>query len=461
MTAIGLSPCHAARPKVGFLPITWPGLYKAASETGEAWIQEGDTRMALDGLLAAPVDVVAHQRVVSEISEACEVIDHFLAEDVDCMVLFVQTWNWADRILQAAQRFARPIILWALPIPRLWSIGGLAVTHGSLDEVGIPHKVVYGLPEQPGLMDAIVRFARAARVKNVLRRSRFGSIGGHGMGIYTGPVDPAQWLREFGLSVGFVDQYEVVAEGEQVPEDEVREYYRTLQAEYGAVPPYDQVTERAIRLYLGLERIIAREKFDLTGVNDMFGLSDNYCSMCLAQSRLSSRGFVTTCLNDSNGALTAYVLRLLSDGPLFTADVNLVDRASGVVRLIDDGAGAITLARNPQEVKLSYQPRLECKASGVCTGLICKPGRVTLARLSRLQGRYVMLIAPGQAIEGQAAWLEECGYPMWPHAFLRLDGDLECFVQNLRSEYIHMAYGDLKDDLVETCELLGIEPIVV
>jgi L-fucose isomerase len=193
----------------------------------------------------------------------------------------------------------------------------------------------------------------------------------------------------------------------------------------------------------------------------MFGLSDNYCSMCLAQSRLSSRGFVTACLNDSNGALSTYVLRLLSDGPLFTADVNLVDKVRGVVRLIDDGAASIHLARNPKEVRLSYQPKLECKASGVCTGLVARPGRITLARLARVQGCYVMEIAQGEAIEGDPAWVEECGYPMWPHAFLRLDGDLDAFVQNLRSEYIHMAYGNLQDDLLAVCHLLGIEPIVV
>ena len=450
----------APTPKVGFLPITWPGLYTATSETGQAWIQAEDTLMALKALQAAPLEVVAHDHVVSEIDESLQVVECFLDEDVDAMVLFVQTWNWADRILQAAQRFGRPILLWALPISRLWSIGGLSVTHGSLDEVGISHQVVYGMPDEPGLVDAIVRFARAAHVKNVLRKSRFGSVGGHGMGIYTGPVDPSQWIRDFGVTIGFIDQYEVVAEGEKVPPEELLQYYTKLQQEYGSVPPYDRVTERSIRLYLGMERIIAREKFDFTGVNDMFGLSDNYCSMCLAQSRLSSRGFVTTCLNDSNGAITAYILRQLSDQPLFTADVNLVDKKTGIVRMIDDGAGAINLAKDPKDVRLSYQPRLECKASGVCTGLVCKPGRITLARLSRVQGKYVMLIAPGEAVEGDPAWLEECGYPMWPHAFLRLDGSLDFFVQNLRSEYIHMAYGDLKDDLLATCAVLGIQPIV-
>ena len=281
------------------------------------------------------------------------------------------------------------------------------------------------------------------------------------MGIYTGPIDPAQWMRDFGLTVGFLDQQEVVTEGEQVPQDEVFGYYQTLVKEYGAVPEFDQVTERSIRLYLGMERIIAREKFDFTGVNDMFGLSDHYCTMCLAQSRLASRGFVTTCLNDSNGALTCYLMRLLSDAPIFTADVNLVDQRAGIVRLIDDGAGAITLSEDPKQVKLSYQPRLESAASGVCTGLVCKPGRITLARLARVKGKYVMQISPGETIRADPGWLQECGYPMWPHAFLKLDGDLGKFVQTLRSEYIHMIYGDLKDDLLETCEILNIEPVLV
>ena len=449
-------------PKVGFMAITWPGLYEASTETGEAWIQMEDTMRAIKGLEeTGELDLVAYkERVVSEIDEALEVVDRLLGEDCDCMVLFVQTWNWASRIMQAARRFDRPIVLWALPIPRQWSIGGLAVTHGSFDEVGIEHIVVYGMPDDPSVMEEIVRYARAARVKNVLRKSHFGSIGGHGMGIHTGLIDANQWLQEFGILVGYTDIYEVVNEGEKCPREEIKVYYEQLRSEYGQVPPLDQLTERAIRLYLGIERIIEREGYDFTGVNDMFGLSDNYCSMCLAQSRLSSRGFVTTCLNDSNGALTAYILSLLSDGPLFTADVNLVDKANNVVRLVDDGAASIHLAQNPKDVKLSYQPKLECKASGVCTGLIAKPGRITLARLARLEGEYVMHIAPGEAFEGDPKWSEECGYPMWPHAFLHLDGDLKEFVRNLRSEYIHMAYGDLTDDLLEVCKLLHIKPIV-
>jgi len=38
------------RPRVGFMAITWPGLYTASGETGEAWIQTEDTLQAIAGL---------------------------------------------------------------------------------------------------------------------------------------------------------------------------------------------------------------------------------------------------------------------------------------------------------------------------------------------------------------------------------------------------------------------------
>ena len=56
----------------------------------------------IEGLRRA-LDLVIHaERVVSGIDEAIVVVERFLDEDCDCMVLFIQTWNWASRIMQAA-----------------------------------------------------------------------------------------------------------------------------------------------------------------------------------------------------------------------------------------------------------------------------------------------------------------------------------------------------------------------
>ena len=73
-----------------------------------------------------------------------------------------------------------------------------------------------------------------------------------------------------------------------------------------------------------------------------------------------------------------------------------------------------------------------------------------------------MHIASGEAFvpENAEELLKECGFPHWPHAFIKLKGDVEAFIQNQRSEYISMCYGDYKEELVDLCHQLEVRPIV-
>jgi len=220
------------------------------------------------------------------------------------------------------------------------------------------------------------------------------------MGIHTGIIDANQWLEQFGILVRYTDQYGAVVEAERISEEEVKAYYNELQEVYGHVPPLDdQRMDHSVRLYLGMEKVIAREGYDFTGVQCTFDLSDNYCSACLTQSLLSRRGFVTACLNDANGALTMYIQRQLTDAPVFMADVRVVEEDTKLLHLTDDGAGSPLLAKSTTDVRLDWQPTGEARASGIRTDLVAKPGRVTVCRMSRIQGRYVMHIAPGEAFE--------------------------------------------------------------
>lgn len=261
---------------------------------------------------------------------------------------------------------AKPVILYALNDSKAWSIGGLAATHGGLDEIGIKHKIAYGDIKDKNVSNVIAVFANASRAKNILRRSMYGSIGGQGMGILAGIVDANQWLKDFGILTSFTDQYTLVIEAEKISSVEVKDYYKILKNEYKKVPEFNKVFENFIKVSLALEKIIEREKYNFTGLKCTFDLSDNYCSACLAQSRLANRGYISACLNDSNGALPSYILSLLKNNnePVFTADVNLAIREGNMIKLIDDGAASPKLTLNPkEEAELCFQPKLEAKAS--------------------------------------------------------------------------------------------------
>jgi len=452
------------KPKLGFLSVTCPTHKQAVNETGEQWVDVENLGKVEKGLEDRNLELVKIDDVISSFYELEQAEKIFTDENVDMIFIFISTWNWPDQISQFIRNMHKPVMLYALDDSKAWSIGGLAATHGGLDELGIKHKVAYGDIAREDVIGPIVSFAQASRVANILRKSRYGAIGGQGMGILTGIVDANQWLKDFGILTGFTDQYSLVVEAEKFNLEEIKNYHQILKNEYKSIPDFDPVFEKSIRLYLALEKIIEQERYDFTSVKCTFDLSDNYCTACLAQSRLSKRGFVSTCLSDANGALSAYILGLLKpkEEPVFTADVNLVLKDENMIKLIDDGAASPTLAANPRgEVELHHQPTLEAKASGICTKLMAKPGDVTLMRLARIDGKYVMHITEGQTLpvkdEEREEFFKQCGYPVWPHALIKIKGDMNNFVNNLRSEYIHMTYGRLADYLKEVAYLYGIK----
>lgn len=452
------------KPKVGFLCITCPTHKEAKNETGDNWVDVNSLEKVKNCLKSSNLDLIVIDEIIGSFYELYEVEKKFNNENVDVIFLYISTWNWADQITQFVRNMNRPVIVYAIDDSKAWSIGGLAATRGGFDEIGINNLVAYGDINDIEVISKIVSYSKAAMVRNILRRSRYGSIGGQGMGILTGIVDANQWLKDFGILTGFTDQYTVVVEAEKFQITEIKKYYEVLKGEYKSIPEFNKVFENSIRTYFALEKIIKEERYDFTGVKCTFDLSDNYCSACLAQSRLSNRGFISACLNDSNGALSAYILGLLriESEPVFTADVNLAIKKENMIKLIDDGVGSPKLTLNPKkEVELLMQPTLEAKASGVCTKLFAKPGVVTLIRLARLNSKYALHLTTGQAVSvGESekeSIMRECGYPIWPHALIKIDGSIDNFVQNLRSEYIHMTYGDLSQDIRYFCDLFDIK----
>ena len=83
--------------------------------------------------------------------------------------------------------------------------------------------------------------------------------------------------------------------------------------------------------------------------------------------------------------------------------------------------------------------------------------RPTLARLARIKGEYVMQIASGNALAKSREDMKGVR-ERWPQIFIRLDGNYEEFLQNCRSNHLHWAYGDFKDELVEFCKIQKIKP---
>jgi L-fucose isomerase-like protein len=449
--------------KVGFIPC---GVHVKMKDTfGRPLIDHQMIERAVNSQKDIGLDVYRFNEFVRTKKGAAMAINNVEKENVDCIILYVASWLWASEIVGAATSSSKPILIWTTPISQGWGTGGALVLHGAFDEIDLKHKFVYGFPDDPETMKKIKGYANAARIVNRLKGSTVGLIGGISMGAFPGRVDEAFWMQKFGINVDHVDQYAIIKKAEQISKDEVTREYKELKNIAGDVPPSDDVMDRSLRLYLAMKKVIQENAFDFTALKCFPEIGDNYATACLAQSLLGNEGFTSACIGDLNTALTAYILQLLSGFSVFNPDIQRVRKSDGVVVLTSDGTCPLNIAENKKEVKLSKRGVFgEGDADGICVGLICKPGPVTLARLMRIKGKYFMHISLGESYNPSKSKLQkelnECGFPCWPHAFIKLKGDVDQFVQNQRSEYISMCYGDLKEELLDLCYLLDIEPII-
>jgi L-fucose isomerase-like protein len=71
-----------------------------------------------------------------------------------------------------------------------------------------------------------------------------------------------------------------------------------------------------------------------------------------------------------------------------------------------------------------------------------------------------MLIASGNSIALNPKPEEEVGSKQHPKLFVKLDCNERNFVKALRTNHMHLGYGDYTEELKVTCDVLNMVPII-
>jgi L-arabinose isomerase len=457
------------QPTVGFIVY---GVHKDGLKDpmGTPFIDEGIVRGAKRVLQQAGVKLVEHNVVVASKAEARAAMKKMKTNDeVDAVVLFSGTWVWAAHLVGAIRDYAasgKAVLLWTHPGSQGWRpVGGL-VMHGGLLEIGVPHKFVYGEADDPETVENIVSYAQAAHMKNFLNMSTMGTFGGRGMGQTCGVADPSQWMRMFGVDIDSRDTTDLVRAAEKVSDKQLAELQPRLKKLFGAAPEKNEVNERSQRLYLGLKKMVDREKFDFYTIQSFPGLGDDYSATCFAQSMMLEDGYGTSTLGDFNTALTVLLLTKLSKERVYYGDLQHVDKKHKEIKIIGDGACPPSLASKLGPAGFSeHGIPTEGEAGGLSVKLICKVGEGVLARLGRVNGEFQMAVTRATIFEPPKDKVEkrlaECGIPFWPHGFVTAHCDMDKMLDNWTNEYACLGYGShLYPALVDFCELTGIKAIL-
>lgn len=457
------------QPTVGFIVY---GVHKNGLKDpmGTPFVDDAIVKRAKRALTKAGLKVVEHNTVVATKPEATAALKKMKKnDDIDMVVLFTGTWVWAAHLVGAIRDYVatgKAVLLWTHPGSQGWRpVGGL-VMHGGLLEIGVSHKFVYGGADDQETVDKIVSYARAAYLKNMLNLSTIGVFGGRGMGQTCGVADPSQWMRMFGVDIDSRDTTELIRAAEQISARELGNLQPRLKRLFGAPPEKNLVNERSLRLYLGLKKIVEKERFDFYTLQSFPGLGDDYSATCFAQSMMLEDGYGTSTLGDFNTALTVLLLTRLSNERVYYGDLQHIDTKRKEIKIIGDGACPPSLAGKLGPAGFAkHGIPTEGEAGGLSVKLICKVGEGVLARLGRVKGEFQMVIARASIFEPPknqvTKRLEECGIPFWPHGFLTVNCDMEALLQNWTNEYACLGYGvDLYPALRDFCDLAGIKAIL-
>jgi L-fucose isomerase len=120
---------------------------------------------------------------------------------------------------------------------------------------------------------------------------------------------------------------------------------------------------------------------------------------------------------------------------------------------------------NPSENMKAITIRQSVRPGGAgITYFNAAPGPMQLARLYRKNGKYLMAIIPCKAVTPDRKLLDDFVKARGPHQlpalFAEVDFDLDDFVSRYGSNHISGVAGYYEHELVELCNILGIEPVV-
>lgn len=445
--------------------------------------------------------VVAAKKIVWNWETAQKEAKRIALAYPDVVVFNFCVWSFPDLTAQVANLIPEVPILQVgniLPAHPGWV--AFFASAGTLDEIGRPFGRVLGDIRKRDVQQQVERFldlhdpderARGERAAAMLHGQRYGEFDGPSMGMYTGHIDPSQWMEQFGVHVYHRGQLHLWQLAQKIGDDRVQTGLDWIEKHAAKIhydgkkltPGLDGTLARQLRMYLAMKDFCKLEGIDFCGLTGQLDMTE-WADLCIADVQeallndiadwedTQKKPIICATECDSNGALTMQIMHHLSGTPALFADLRHYFEKEDIYDLVNSGQHAPWFAKRASNFKTNWK---EChlrpasefyfRGGGASVQFYAAPAKkVTFGRICRRSGRFVMFIFTGSFERLPRAREEKLAKQTtyeWPHAYARFDMPLAVLRDNYSSNHIHAIIGDHVAALVAACEFLGIEPIVL
>jgi len=426
---------------------------------------------AKDMLEKLGFEVITSGKLCRSLSDAREQGVFLRDKRIDVLINHVGTLTYANDSIAVTQIVKVPVIVWPAYSKDSLGIAGGAIVRGSHEELNLKNYMVYGDYSDEELQKEISVLIRGIAGAVKLRGLKFGVGGTRSMGMIAAQPDPNQWSRDFEIDVDGFEQASLIEKARNYNQKDVDNFHKWMLDEFQGVAVKRETIDAQIRMYFALRDYIQEKDYDFIAVKCLPELPYIYTTFCLAHSLLNDSSndgfgvkspFVTACEADCNAALTMQILKNISNKTSLFTDILYLDYGKKLITMGNCGSQPTDMAPSRKDVCwvsegfIGHTFKIGC----ACPRYFGKEGLVTIARLTRVNGRYHMLIASGNSVEFDPESKEEAGSKQHPKHFIRLNCDDRNFVRSLRTNHLHLIYGDYIEELRITCDVLDIVPVV-
>jgi L-fucose isomerase-like protein len=461
--------------KIGFVPAH-------REPFGEDWAVEM-RRRCLDAFPHSPQleIIVPHERLtkggcVRDDDEAEKVVALFRENEIDGLIIGTMTFGDEVSALAVASAFRdKPVLLFGTkegpftPDGNRLSdsfCGTLSISSG-LHRRRIPF--IFGgivFPEENNFKETVTDFLRTCAISRGFIGAKIGLVGPRPERFETCIFSEDQLMRKFKQRVTPVDLADIMSRASSLKDSPaVKKIAKNIKAQADSSAIAAATLQNIAGLECALEQFAAEKGLSAMGIQCWTAMQSVYgISPCYAMGRLTDKGIMTSCEVDIYGALTMLLQYLASLGETVPHFIDWTIRhqeRENVFLAWHCGNGPPSLACREGDISLKSHsilgPSLGIDRSMGTAEFQIAPGMVTLSRLQEHDGKFKMLVAEGEIVASQQKLRGSWSWVEVPD----LDKLYATLVKEGFTHHASLIHGDCSRALVNACELLGIEAVVV
>jgi L-fucose isomerase-like protein len=405
------------------------GVAVLARPTFDVPFAEDMKNRAFAALEAAGIRTVGPRELLFDRAAAERAIEDIRgAGPIDLLLILQLTFTDATMTVKLAKEATTPIAIWAVPEPRIGgrlrlnAYCGLNLAAHALGRAGLPHGWLYAEPGSPGLAESLRQLAQPAKpvpsraepvaaaadakvdaVLESLRGSRITVVGRHPDGFDTCEYDERLLFDLAGIRVETVQLGELFDKARAMDAGRVGAARAGAARELEGLDAVDQEQlDRSFRVFCALEDVQQESRARGLAVRCWPEMFTEYgCAACGPMAMMNQKQVPSACEADVHGSLSQLMLQELAGEPAWMADLVDITAGDDTAVLWHCGLAPISM-RDPQaraEATIHTNRRMP-----LLHQFPIKPGRVTLARLSRARNETKLMIAGAEVIRAPMAF---------------------------------------------------------